>query len=558
MASPDFTGTPTAPTADEGTDTTQIATTAFVLANQSGGGSSITFNDGTDDLTTALASLTVSGSGVTVTEPTDDNITLVISGGGGGTDIAVQEEGTEVDATLATLNFVGNGVTAALNGEVVDVTIPTTVAGDGLAVNAGDANTLELDVAFNAQSKYVIINDDGTNEDAATAAGTNAVAFGPSSKAPGTTSVAVGSGADSQETNSIAVGSGATAFEVGSIAIGAGSQAASVNSGAIGNSAQARDTNIITIGGAMDGTLQTAELARQTATDDNELAIATKKYVDDTDGEDYLVVNSDGTLPVATGSDAIALGESSSAIGDNATAIGTGATADLNFSAALGNSASATKTFETMLGADIATNTIGVAGVSDVLVRDDGFVLSNAYPNSRGSSLFNTDETEDVADWAAMNFSHFKRALPVPNGATEKGFYYYTSDQSSLGGFSLGDLASTLKYYGDNDEGWLLRTFQYNSDGDLSVSHLTWIEADATLSAIFTASDFRTLAWAADDSTNRAPVTDNDGSYTAGTWTGFDINSSDVDNRTLLGTVRYFYAANGDLEYTTTLGRNAT
>ena len=454
-----------------------IATKLYVDDN-SGGGSDITFNDGTNDLTTALESLTVSGSGVVITEPTDNNIALVISGGGSGED-------------------------------------------------------------------YVSINSDGTLPNVAGAA-TDAIAIGES--------VTVGI----DGVSNVAIGIGAQTDEIESVAIGASATAQFPNSGAIGANAAARAENIVTIGGTKGGTLQTVELARQTATDDNDLAISTKKYVDDNAGEEYLVVNSDGTLPVATGTDAVALGESSSATGNNSTAIGTGATAVANFSAALGNSASSTKISEIMLGADSTSTTVGAAGVADVLVRDDGFVLSNAYPNSRGSSLFNDSETEDVADWAAMNFSHFKRALPVPNGATEKGFYYYTSDQSSLGGFSLGDLASTLKYYGDNDEGWLLRTFQYNSDGDLSVSHLTWIEADATLSAIFTASDFRTLAWAADDSTNRAPVTDNDGSYTAGTWTGFDINNSNIASRTLLGTVRYFYAANGDLEYTTTLGRNAT
>lgn len=48
LASPTLTGTPTAPTATLGTNTTQIATTAFVLANASGGG--------------AVSSLTTSGS----------------------------------------------------------------------------------------------------------------------------------------------------------------------------------------------------------------------------------------------------------------------------------------------------------------------------------------------------------------------------------------------------------------------------------------------------------------------------------------------------------------
>jgi hypothetical protein len=45
LASPALTGTPTAPTADPGTNTTQVATTAFVMANapSSSSGFSTTF-----------------------------------------------------------------------------------------------------------------------------------------------------------------------------------------------------------------------------------------------------------------------------------------------------------------------------------------------------------------------------------------------------------------------------------------------------------------------------------------------------------------------------------
>ena len=45
LESPALTGTPTAPTAAVGTNTTQIATTAFVLANQSGVGIGQTWQD---------------------------------------------------------------------------------------------------------------------------------------------------------------------------------------------------------------------------------------------------------------------------------------------------------------------------------------------------------------------------------------------------------------------------------------------------------------------------------------------------------------------------------
>ena len=76
---------------------------------------------------TELASLVdevaVSGSTMTVTyqDGTTADRTLP---SGGGSDIAAQDEGTELTATLATLNFAGEGVTATLSGGVVTVNIP--------------------------------------------------------------------------------------------------------------------------------------------------------------------------------------------------------------------------------------------------------------------------------------------------------------------------------------------------------------------------------------------------------------------------------------------------
>jgi microcystin-dependent protein len=84
--SPAFTGTPTAPTAAQGTDTTQIATTAFVLQNGSPTGSVMMWTtntapsgwllcDGTSVLTSAYAALfgvigyTFGGTGGSFTLP---------------------------------------------------------------------------------------------------------------------------------------------------------------------------------------------------------------------------------------------------------------------------------------------------------------------------------------------------------------------------------------------------------------------------------------------------------------------------------------------------------
>lgn len=95
--SPAFTGTPTAPTASPGTDTTQIATTAFVLANGAPVGSVVMWTtntppsgwllcDGTSVLTSAYAALfaivgyTFGGTGGSFTLPNFNNRFPVGSG----------------------------------------------------------------------------------------------------------------------------------------------------------------------------------------------------------------------------------------------------------------------------------------------------------------------------------------------------------------------------------------------------------------------------------------------------------------------------------------------
>ena len=87
LASPALTGTPTAPTAGAGTNTTQIATTAFVqtavndkVAEPASNGIVVR----TGDNTSAARSI-VAGSGITVTngDGTAGNITIAATGGGG-------------------------------------------------------------------------------------------------------------------------------------------------------------------------------------------------------------------------------------------------------------------------------------------------------------------------------------------------------------------------------------------------------------------------------------------------------------------------------------------
>lgn len=90
LASPTFTGTPAAPTANAGTNTTQLATTAFVNAER-----------------TATATLT----NKTLTSPviTGANATITSGSITGITDLAVADGGTGVSSLTANNVLIGNG-----------------------------------------------------------------------------------------------------------------------------------------------------------------------------------------------------------------------------------------------------------------------------------------------------------------------------------------------------------------------------------------------------------------------------------------------------------------
>jgi hypothetical protein len=80
------------------------------------------------------------------------------AGGGGGSAIEVLDEGVSLTAALASMNFVGNGVTATTSGDDVTVTIPGGATGsdtqmwrpvmDGLGNVVTDSGTGEAIMAF--------------------------------------------------------------------------------------------------------------------------------------------------------------------------------------------------------------------------------------------------------------------------------------------------------------------------------------------------------------------------------------------------------------------------
>lgn len=82
LASPALTGTPTAPTATVGTNTTQVATTAFVLAN-AGGGGTVIISPTTVSCTTS-GSVTVTGTSISTY---DKEILILLNSCSGGVTI---------------------------------------------------------------------------------------------------------------------------------------------------------------------------------------------------------------------------------------------------------------------------------------------------------------------------------------------------------------------------------------------------------------------------------------------------------------------------------------
>jgi len=135
LASPAFTGTPTAPTAALGSSTTQLATTAFVMANAvtsvagSGGATGLTFTGG--PITTA-GTLTLGGK------------LAIANGGTGGTtaSAALTALGAQpLDPELTALSSATNGILAitaagTAASRTITGTAPITVVnGDGVAGN---------------------------------------------------------------------------------------------------------------------------------------------------------------------------------------------------------------------------------------------------------------------------------------------------------------------------------------------------------------------------------------------------------------------------------------
>ena len=144
LASPAFTGTPTAPTATAGTSTTQLATTAFVQAAAAAAGVQ-TFNTRSGAVTLLLADVTGAG-GAPLASPTFT-----------GTPAAPTATAGTSTTQLATTAFVTTafGSYAPLNAPILTGAVQITGAGSQLAIVGGASSLLNMMKTVSGQANVI-------------------------------------------------------------------------------------------------------------------------------------------------------------------------------------------------------------------------------------------------------------------------------------------------------------------------------------------------------------------------------------------------------------------
>ena len=132
LESPSLTGTPLAPTAAAGTNTTQIATTAFVTAATSGMQDAITLT------TTGTGAASLVGSTLNIPTPNNGTVTEVSA-------LTIGTSGTDITSTVAT----------ATTTPVVTLNVPTASAANRGALSAADWTTFNNKIGGSGTTNFV-------------------------------------------------------------------------------------------------------------------------------------------------------------------------------------------------------------------------------------------------------------------------------------------------------------------------------------------------------------------------------------------------------------------
>ena len=132
LESPSLTGTPLAPTAAAGTNTTQIATTAFVTAATSGKQDAITLT------TTGTGAASLVGSTLNIPTPNNGTVTEISA-------LTIGTSGTDITSTVAN----------ATTTPVVTLNVPTASAANRGALSAADWTTFNNKIGGSGTTNFV-------------------------------------------------------------------------------------------------------------------------------------------------------------------------------------------------------------------------------------------------------------------------------------------------------------------------------------------------------------------------------------------------------------------
>jgi hypothetical protein len=132
LESPSLTGTPLAPTAVAGTNTTQIATTAFVTAATAGKQDAITLT------TTGTGAASLVGATLNIPTPNNGTVTEVSA-------LTIGTSGTDITSTVAT----------ATTTPVVTLNVPTASAANRGALSAADWTTFNDKIGGSGTTNFV-------------------------------------------------------------------------------------------------------------------------------------------------------------------------------------------------------------------------------------------------------------------------------------------------------------------------------------------------------------------------------------------------------------------